>query len=262
MGMVDPSKETDNNSSLSSNPNPPPVAGPPRSPSPAELPPGDRPPLLPLSAELIQDKEIEEKERRAREAEDRDRKSRELKAGLHPLQHRFVLWYTRRSPGARTQTAYEDSIKKIADFSTVEGFWGCYCHLARVSSLPTSTDFHLFKEGIRPLWEDAANRNGGKWIIRFKKIVSGRFWEDLVLAIIGDQLEAGDSVCGAVLSVRFNEDILSVWNRSASDNQAVMSLRDSLKKHLHLPQSYVMEYKPHDASLRDNSSFRNTWLRG
>lgn len=40
-----------------------------------------------------------------------------------------------------------------------------------------------------------------------------------ILAIIGDQLDAGDSVCGAVLSVRFGEDILSVWNRNASDNQ-------------------------------------------
>lgn len=28
--------------------------------------------------------------------------------------------------------------------------------------------------------QDSANCNGGKWIIRFKKVVSGRFWEDLV----------------------------------------------------------------------------------
>ncbi|CAI0384796.1 unnamed protein product [Linum tenue] len=142
----------------------------------------------------------------------------------------------------------------------VETFWVCYCHLARPSSLPSPTDLHLFKEGIRPLWEDSANSSGGKWIIRFKKVVSGRFWEDLVLALVGDQLEYSDSICGAVLSIRFNEDILSVWNRNASDHQAVMSLRDSIKRHLKLPHSYVMEYKPHDASLRDNSSYRNTWL--
>lgn len=28
--------------------------------------------------------------------------------------------------------------------------------------------------------QDAANRSGGKWIIRYKKLVSGRYWEDLV----------------------------------------------------------------------------------
>ncbi|KAJ9554873.1 hypothetical protein OSB04_009487 [Centaurea solstitialis] len=211
-------------------------------------------------------------------SEDRDRQSRELKAGLHPLksfvallwiiliillqQHKFVFWYTRRTPGVRTQTSYEDNIKQIMDFSTVEGFWVCYCHLARPSSLPSPTDLHLFKQGIRPLWEDSANCNGGKWIIRFKKPVSGRFWEDLVLALVGDQLDYGDNICGIVLSIRFNEDILSVWNRNASDNSAVMALRDKLKRHLKLPHGYVMEYKPHDASLRDNSSYRNTWLRG
>lgn len=111
-----------------------------------------------------------------------------------------------------------------------------------------------------------------------------------VLALVGDQLDYGDNICGAVLSIRFNEDILSVWNRNASDHQvckyvhcsstfdfslaviflpciaclfqAVMALRDAIKRHLKLPHSYVMEYKAHDASLRDNSSYRNTWLRG
>lgn len=199
----------------------------------------------------------------SKEAEDlSERVARDLKDGLHPLKHKFAFWYTRRTPGVRTQTSYEDNIKKIVDFSSVEGFWVSYCHLARPSSLPSPTDLHLFKEGIRPLWEDSANCNGGKWIIRFKKVVSGRFWEDLVLALVGDQLDFGDNICGAVLSIRFNEDILSVWNRNASDHQAVMGLRDSIKRHLKLPHGYVMEYKPHDASLRDNSSYRNTWLRG
>ena len=82
-----------------------------------------------------------------------ERHARDLKAGLHPLKHKFVFWYTRRTPGVRNQTSYEDNIKKIVDFSTVEGFWVCYCHLARPSSLPSPTDLHLFKEGIRPLWE-------------------------------------------------------------------------------------------------------------
>lgn len=99
-------------------------------------------------------------------------------------QHTFVLWYTQKTPGVRTQTSYEDSIKKIADFSSVksvlgwfliyygilffcqlaslllrtfpsqvEAFWMCYCRLVRPANLPSSTDLHFFKEGIRPLWE-------------------------------------------------------------------------------------------------------------
>eukprot|EP00897_Mesotaenium_endlicherianum_P006658 jgi/Mesen1/601/ME000108S10761 len=95
----------------------------------------------------------------------------------------------------------------------------------------------------RPLAEvatDSGNKSGGKWIVRFKKGVVGRFWEDCVFALVGDQLEQGDSICGAVLSVRYNEDIISIWNSNASENQAIMALRDSLKRHLHLPQNYIM----------------------
>lgn len=40
-----------------------------------------------------------------------------------------------------------------------------------------------------------------------------------VLALVGDQLDYRDDICGAVLSIRYNEDILSVWNRNASDRQ-------------------------------------------
>ena len=41
-------------------------------------------------------------------------------------QHKFVFWYTRRTPGVRNQTSYEDNIKKIVDFSTVRSllYWG------------------------------------------------------------------------------------------------------------------------------------------
>ena len=40
-----------------------------------------------------------------------------------------------------------------------------------------------------------------------------------LLALVGDQLDDAENICGAVLSVRINEDIISVWNRNASDHQ-------------------------------------------
>lgn len=40
-----------------------------------------------------------------------------------------------------------------------------------------------------------------------------------VFAFIGEQLDSEDNVCGIVLSVRFNEDLVSVWNRNAPDGR-------------------------------------------
>lgn len=45
-------------------------------------------------------------------------------------QNKFVFWYTRRTPGVRNQTSYEDNIKKIVDFSTVRSL----CLLLNISS--------------------------------------------------------------------------------------------------------------------------------
>jgi translation initiation factor 4E len=129
----------------------------------------------------------------------------------HPLRNTWNLFYR---PPANKFSDYEKSTLKLAAIGTAEDFWKIYCHLKRPSLLPTVSDYHIFKDGIRPVWEDEANKKGGKWIVRLKKGVADRYWEDLLLAIIGDQfMEAGEEVCGAVLSVRSGEDVLSVWTK-------------------------------------------------
>ena len=129
----------------------------------------------------------------------------------HPLKHTWVIWYR---PPTNKFTDYEKSTVAIGSFSTVEGFWALYRHLKRPSALPTVSDYHIFKKGIRPVWEDEENKRGGKWIIRLKKNVADRYWEDLILGMVGDQfMEAGEEVCGAVMSMRGQEDVLSIWTR-------------------------------------------------
>ena len=46
-----------------------------------------------------------------------------------------------------------------------------------------------------------------------------------VLAIIGEQFDVGNEICGAVISVRYNEDIISLWNRNADNNEACYRIR-------------------------------------
>lgn len=157
---------------------------------------------------------------------------------------------------------YESSIRTIATVSTVESFWEVYNYLKRPSDLPATTDYHFFRGGIKPTWEDPSNAKGGKWIVRLPKGLASRYWEEIILAMIGGQMGPGSipdgEVCGAVLSVRYAEDILGVWNRNAADREMVDRIRDAIKKCLQLPPQANMEYKPHQNSLADRSSFRNT----
>lgn len=81
--------------------------------------------------------------------------------------------------------------------------------------LPTVSDYHVFKQGIRPVWEDEENKRGGKWIMRLKKGVADRYWEELLMALVGNWFEeAQEEVCGFVLSVRSGEDVFSIWTKN------------------------------------------------
>ena len=75
--------------------------------------------------------------------------------------------------------------------------------------------------------------------------------------MLGGQFRVGDEICGAVLSVRYQEDILSIWNKSADSRRVCFQIRDALRQTLNLPIDATMEYKKHTDSMRDNSSYRN-----
>ena len=56
------------------------------------------------------------------------------------------------------------------------------------------TTYHVFKQGIKPTWEDPSNARGGAWIVRLRKGLAARFWEELLLAMVGEQFESGNEV--------------------------------------------------------------------
>jgi translation initiation factor 4E len=142
--------------------------------------------------------------------------------------YRYAFWYRYDSgKGSTNYTNYNQSIKKIASFQSVERFWTIYDYLKRPSDFKDikAVEFHLFKDGISPFWEDSQNKAGGKWMLRLRKGVAARYWEDILLAIIGEQFDVGAEICGAVLSIRGNEDIISVWNKTAENTEAVNKIR-------------------------------------
>lgn len=108
------------------------------------------------------------------------------------------------------------------------------------------------------MWEDEANTHGGRWIVRVGKGQTSRCWENLILAMLGEQFMVGKEICGAVVSIRYTEDIISLWNRTASDTMTTGRIRDTIRRVLNLPPNTIIEYKTHNDSLKDNTTFRNT----
>jgi translation initiation factor 4E len=70
---------------------------------------------------------------------------------VHLLKSSFTFWYLNRSKSNYNES-YENSIKQLISFNTVEQFWSIYSYLLRPSVLPLHVHIHLFRQGIRPLW--------------------------------------------------------------------------------------------------------------
>lgn len=151
----------------------------------------------------------------------------------------------------------------LLEFGYVEDFWGMYNNLYPPGALPVGSNYHLFKAGIEPKWEDPANAGGGKWIVNILKrpdtaaLSVDSLWLETLLACIGEQFgEYADLVCGAVVSTRKQLDRIALWiKEDRSGGDGILKIGQILKAKLQIPQSLKITYATHDDAKATNSSY-------
>ncbi|KAJ6530360.1 translation initiation factor eIF 4e-like domain-containing protein [Mycena vulgaris] len=137
-------------------------------------------------------------------------------------------------------TDYEAGLTVVGEFSTVEEFCRYFNWLKPPSQLERNSNYHLFKAGIKPMWEDEANANGGKWVLTMKNNAAllDRCWNWLAMALVGEELEEGhDLICGAVVSLRSKVDRIQVWTRSKDDVERLNGIGKKLVKLLDVSEA-------------------------
>ncbi|CAD6890649.1 unnamed protein product [Tilletia laevis] len=168
----------------------------------------------------------------------------------HPLWNTWTLWFDNPStkggggggghgggkgaPGGKD--AWGEDQVKVVTIESVEEFWGLYNNIIPPSDLPARANYYLFKDGIRPAWEDPANANGGKWSIQLPRDKSresiNTLWLHTMLQAIGETLEASypenvpnqagsfedELVTGVIMSARPNFYRIVIWTRRADDD--------------------------------------------
>eukprot|EP01120_Amphizonella_sp_Union-15-10_P007794 TRINITY_DN2676_c0_g2_i1.p1 TRINITY_DN2676_c0_g2~~TRINITY_DN2676_c0_g2_i1.p1 ORF type:complete len:263 (+),score=42.16 TRINITY_DN2676_c0_g2_i1:87-875(+) len=177
----------------------------------------------------------------------------------HPFQNSWTLWYD--GPWKKGQAkSWKENLHKIMTFGTVEDFWRLWNNLRPVHLLKEGSNFHLFKEGIEPAWEDPANEKGGKWLVslpqKHRAAYLSQFWLYVVLACVGEAFEC-DEVCGVVVSVRAPNDRIALWTKDSENVNACLSIGRKLKETVEFPSHEVIGYQAHADSIRTNSSFSN-----
>ena len=67
-----------------------------------------------------------------------------------------------------------------SSFIQIEDFWGIFQHLRKPDSSKPGVEFQMFKDGIKPMWEDECNKSGGKLSFKLKKDFTTIIWEEMV----------------------------------------------------------------------------------
>lgn len=150
----------------------------------------------------------------------------------------------------------------VSSIGSVEQLWLSLLWIKKTYELPIGTEILLFKLGINPVWEDPINLKGGRWVFRFNRRTTpsiggtdvsselvlklrqrlSLIWERILLKTItglvvpdanyGEDVQdiLLNDICGLVLSVRKDEDIISVWNSNLSFGKKKLQEEDKTKK--------------------------------
>lgn len=159
------------------------------------------------------------------------------------LHRRFRFWYCLKDK----TSDYLNAVQPLGDsFGTIQEFWNVYSFMKRPDQLPNGAAIHCFQDGIKPMWEDEANKDGGRFYLRVHKPYANRFWEDLLLGFLGEQCEENDVICGLIAQVRENEAKIDIWTKNLQDNQEIKkNVENWVKSSLGLSDKIDVDYKLH-----------------
>eukprot|EP00929_Paragymnodinium_shiwhaense_P004205 TRINITY_DN104970_c0_g1_i1.p1 TRINITY_DN104970_c0_g1~~TRINITY_DN104970_c0_g1_i1.p1 ORF type:complete len:230 (+),score=65.01 TRINITY_DN104970_c0_g1_i1:93-782(+) len=170
-----------------------------------------------------------------------------------PLRYPWAIWEQIMQSSDKT-AAYSDATHKVANFNTVQAFWKLWNHMPQPSELleqkrmvrEQPDGLHvidaimIFRENIRPEWEDKVNATGGHFQFHMKASIGGgqvdEYWNNLVLGMIGATIEPANMITGVRLVDKLsgpraaNVIRLEVWFSNYEDTAAVQQLRKNVEK--------------------------------
>jgi hypothetical protein len=93
--------------------------------------------------------------------------------------------------------------------------------------------FSVFKKGIRPEWEDPKNKYGGELVCRksFSLDMLDQYWDNLVLALIGEIIDDSDEVCGCRVVDKSNKKAiykLELWLKTGGTAEIADKIRTKM----------------------------------
>ena len=200
------------------------------------------------------------------------------------LSHKYAFWFriskeaikAHQQKQNKNNIEYKSQIKKISEFDTVEDFWAIYQHLKRPDKCNEGIEFHMFKNKIKPIWDDEYNINGGRLTIKLTQGHTDIIWEEILLGLIGDRFpkEISDKINGVLFSAKNGYNIIQIWFREYNENYC-NELKQSFRDLIQIPEEvpiYIKQFyrynnnkknenKKNDYYYNDNRNQSNNYKR-
>lgn len=174
---------------------------------------------------------------------------------VHPLERQWRIWLNYAPPAAsgprRGKKAGPLPPKIIGGFEHVETMWAWMSNIPPLKTLSVAdSSLHIFEDGIDPLWEHPANKDGGRWMYSIPTsddALTDTAWQNLYLGLFGGSLDPEHQVVGIILARRRTYTRFSIWTRDRHHADAILLLGERIKSDL--PSTVELEYQDHGASF-------------
>ena len=136
-------------------------------------------------------------------------------AEVMPLQNEWTIWEQIESNATKD---YTNNMKAVMKFNTVQDFWRVWKEVPQPSQLMTNhrmvrradngdpqfvDAIMIFRDGVKPMWEDPINSSGGHFETRYfitqskaEQALMDEHWNNLVLGMIGSNIDPVGMITG------------------------------------------------------------------
>ncbi|CAH2992389.1 unnamed protein product [Chilo suppressalis] len=165
----------------------------------------------------------------------------------HPLENTWTVWFY-----TNTSQKWNENLVNITSFDTVEDFWCLFHHMKLPSELQHGQEYSIFKGGVRPMWEDAANKKGGRLLIpvdrkNYEEV--NKIWLDTILLMIGENFnDLNRIIRGVVVNIRPKTDRTKVGVWLADKNKKDENIRFGMKLKEFLGISWPLNFCAHNSN--------------
>ncbi|XP_050541690.1 eukaryotic translation initiation factor 4E-1B-like [Daktulosphaira vitifoliae] len=173
---------------------------------------------------------------------------------VHLLRDSWKLWYWKINSDESLN--WIENLNGLCEFDNVEKFWSIFNNIRMPSKLKIGCDYSVFKTNIKPMWEDKANKNGGRWLIKDNGLLD-HYWMDLLMSMVGGMYEPyNDHVCGVVYNKR-HLNKLSIWI-STCETSVVNDIGSKIMEYLKIKEKIVFEKHSDNSIKKKTYTFYHT----